>query len=212
MKLRAWAVALRAMRCSTAAVPGAAAVPDDVIRIGFITDLSGLYSDLDGAAGAEAIRMAIEDFGGQVNGKPIEFLLADHQNKADIASSQARSWFDQQKIDVLIGGTNSSAALAMSGVAHEKKKPYIVIGAASSALTNEQCTPYTIHYAYNTNAMAQGTGKAVVNAGGDTWFFLTADYAYGHALERETAGVAKASGGKIVGTVRAPLNTADYSS
>ncbi len=187
-------------------------ISDDVIRIGFITDMSGVYSDVDGPAGAESIRMAIEDLGGEVNGKKIELLVADHQNKADIASARAREWFDEQKIDLLIGGTNSSTSLAMAGVAAEKKKPFIVVGAAASDLTNAQCTPYTVHWAYDTTALARGTGYAVVNNGGKEWFFITADYAFGHALERDTAAVVKKAGGNVRNAVRVPLSSTDFSS
>ncbi|NYT53502.1 ABC transporter substrate-binding protein [Eoetvoesia caeni] len=193
-------------------VAHAAGISNDVIRIGFITDMSGLYSDIDGPAGAEAIRMAIADAGGEINGKKIELLVADHQNKADIASARAREWFDQQHLDLLIGGTSSGTALAMAGVAAEKKKPFFVIGAGASELTNKQCTPYTVHYAYDTIALARGTGSAVVKNGGKSWFFLTADYAFGHALERDTSAVVKKSGGTVVGSVRAPLSTSDFSS
>jgi branched-chain amino acid transport system substrate-binding protein len=189
-----------------------AQISGDVVKIGFITDISGLYSDIDGQGGAEAIKMAIADFGGSVNGKKIEFISADHQNKADIAASKAREWFDQQGIDLLIGGTNSGTALAMSKVAAEKKKPFIAIGAGTARLTNEECTPYTIHYAYDTVALAKGTGSAVVKQGGKTWFFLTADYAFGHSLESDTANVVKASGGKVLGSVRHPLSASDFSS
>ncbi len=187
-------------------------ISDDVIRIGFITDMSGVYSDIDGKAGLEAVRMAIEDFGGNVNGKKIEVLSADHQNKADVASARAREWFDQQKVDVIIAGTNSATSLAMAAVAAEKKKPFIAIGAGASDLTNAQCSPYTVHYAYDTVALARGTGSAVVKDGGKSWFFLTADYAFGHALERDTMAVVKAAGGEIKGQVRAPLGASDFSS
>ncbi|SPT37035.1 ABC transporter substrate-binding protein [Achromobacter spanius] len=187
-------------------------ISDDVIRIGFITDMSGVYSDIDGKAGLDAIRMAIDEMGGSINGKKIEVVSADHQNKADIASSRAREWFDQQKVDVIIAGTNSATSLAMAAVAAEKKKPFIAIGAGASDLTNAQCSPYTVHYAYDTVALARGTGSAVVKDGGKSWFFLTADYAFGHALERDTMKVVKDAGGDIKGQVRAPLGTADFSS
>lgn len=184
----------------------------DVIRIGFITDMSGLYSDIDGPAGAEAIKMAIAEAGGAINGKKIELLVADHQNKADVAGAKAREWFDQQGMDMLIGGTNSGANLAMAGVAAEKKKPFIVVGAAASALTNERCTPYTVHYAYDTVALAKGTGNAVVKQGGKTWYFLTADYAFGSALQNDTSAIVRAAGGTVVGSVRHPLSASDFSS
>jgi len=184
----------------------------DKIVIGFVTDMSSLYSDIDGPGGVEAIRMAIADMEKQFPGKKIELVFADHQNKADIASSKVREWIDQAGADVIIGGTNSATALASAKVAAEKKRPYISIGAATSRLTNEDCTPYTVHYAYDTVALANGTGGAVVKSGGKSWFFLTADYAFGHSLEKDTGDVVKAAGGTVVGAVRAPLNASDFSS
>src|SRR5512145_280259 len=184
----------------------------DKIVIGFITDMSSLYSDIDGAGGVEAIRMAIADMQKEFPGKKIELVFADHQNKADIASSKIREWIDQAGADVIIGGTNSSTALASAKVAAEKKRPYIAIGAATSRLTNEDCTPYTVHYAYDTVALANGTGTAVVKSGGKSWFFLTADYAFGHSLEKDTGDVVKAAGGTVVGAVRHPLSASDFSS
>ncbi|MGE5712277.1 MAG: ABC transporter substrate-binding protein, partial [Betaproteobacteria bacterium] len=151
----------------------------DKIVIGFITDMSSVYSDIDGAGGVEAIRMAIADMQKEFPGKKIEVVFADHQNKADISSSKVREWIDQAGADVIIGGTNSAAQLAAAKVATEKKKPIIVVGAATSRLTNEDCSPYIVHYAYDTIALANGTGAAVVKAGGKSWFFLTADYAFG---------------------------------
>jgi len=213
MKLHHITAALALAGLGFAGLPAQAqGISGDVIRIGFITDMSGVYSDIDGPAGVEAIRMAIADAGGAIDGKKIELVTADHQNKADIASSRAREWFDQEGLDVLIGGTNSATNLAMAAVAAEKKKPFISIGAGASDLTNAQCTPYTVHYAYDTVALARGTGSAVVKNGGKTWFFLTADYAFGHALERDTTAVVKAAGGEVKGAVRAPLATADFSS
>ncbi len=193
-------------------VPAQAQVSGDVIKIGFITDLSGLYADIDGPAGAEAIRMAIADMGGSVAGKKVEVIVADHQNKADVAAAKAREWFDTQGVDMLIGGTNSGTGLAMAKVAAEKKKLFISIGAATSALTNEQCSPYTVHYAYDTTALAKGTGNAVVKAGGKSWYFLTADYAFGSQLQNDTTAVVKAAGGTVVGSVRHPLSASDFSS
>lgn len=184
----------------------------DKLKIGFITDMSSLYADLDGKNGALAIQMAIDDFGGKVLDKPIELLSADHQNKADIAASKAREWIDTQGLTMLFGGTNSGTALAMAKIAEEKKRVFMVNGAGSSALTNEQCTPYTVHYAYDTVALAKGTGSAVVKQGSKDWFFLTADYAFGHALEADTARVVKESGGRVLGNVRHPLNASDFSS
>ena len=182
------------------------------VKIGFITDMSSLYADVEGKWGASAIQMAIDDFGGKVLGQPIELLSADHQNKPDIAASKGREWIDTQGVTLLFGGTNSGTALASAKVAAEKKRVYMNSGAGSSALTNEQCTPYTIHYAYDTVALAKGTGSAVVDSGGKSWFFLTADYAFGHALETDTVTVVKAHGGQVLGTVRHPLNASDFSS
>ena len=203
---------------SVAALAGAAGVraqtpfSGDVVRIGFITDMSGLYADLDGPGGAEAIRMAIADLGGAVAGRKVELLVADHQNKADVAGAKAREWFDTQGLDMLIGGTNSGAALAMAKVAADKRKPFIAVGAGTSALTNEQCSPYTIHWAYDTVAQAKGTGTAVVKAGGKSWYFLSADYTFGQALQNDTAAVVKASGGTVAGAVKHPLSASDFSS
>jgi branched-chain amino acid transport system substrate-binding protein len=187
-------------------------ISDGAIRIGFITDMSSVYSDLDGAAGATAIQMAIDDFKAKNPGYTIELVTADHQNKADIASSKAREWFDQKGLDLLIGGTNSGTSLAMKSVAAEKKKPFIAIGSGTSKLTNEECTPYTVHYAYDTIALANVTGGAVVRAGGKSWYFLTADYAFGQSLEKDTSAVVVANGGKVLGSIRHPLNAADFSS
>jgi len=189
-----------------------AQISGDVIRIGIITDMSSVYADIDGMGGVEAIKMAVADAGGAINGKKIEVVFADHQNKADVAAAKAREWFDTQGLDMLIGGTNSGTGLAMAKVAAEKKKPFIAIGPGSSALTNEQCSPYTVHYAYDTVALAKGTGGAVVKGGGKSWFFLTADYAFGTALQNDTTAVVKAAGGTVVGSVRAPLNASDFSS
>ena len=195
-----------------AVAPAQAQISGDVIKIGIITDMSGLYSDIDGAAGVEAIRMAVAEMGGAVAGKKIEVMYADHQNKADVAAAKAREWFDTEGVDMLVGGTNSGAALAMARVAAEKKKLFIVIGAASSALTNQQCNPYTLHWAYDTVALAKGTGNAVVKTGGKTWYFLTADYAFGAQLQNDTAEVVKAAGGEVVGAVKHPLSASDFSS
>ena len=189
-----------------------AQISGDVIRIGLITDMSGVYSDIDGPCGAEAIRMAVADLGGAINGKKIEVLVADHQNKPDVAAAKAREWFDTQGVDMLIGGTSSGTSLSMAKVALEKKKLFISIGAATSALTNEQCSPYTVHWAYDTVALAKGTGSAVVKAGGKSWYFLTADYAFGSQLQADTTAVVKAAGGTVVGSVRHPLSASDFSS
>ncbi len=214
MKLKAKVIAM-AVASIAAMGFGASAnaqISGDVVKIGFITDVSGLYSDIDGQGGAEAIKMAIADFGGTVNGKKIEVVTADHQNKADIAASKAREWFDREGVDMLIGGTNSATNLAMAKVASEKKKPFISIGAGTARLTNEECSPYTVHYAYDTVALAKGTGGAVVKQGGKSWYFLTADYAFGASLENDTSNVVKASGGQVLGAVKHPLSASDFSS
>lgn len=212
MKLKAMALAVSTTFALGVAGTASAQISGDVIKIGLITDMSGLYADIDGPGGAEAVKMAIADMGGNIGGKKIEFISADHQNKADIAASKAREWFDQQGLDMLIGGTNSSANLAMAKVAAEKKRPFISVGAASARLTNEECSPYTVHYAYDTVALAKGTGSAIVKQGGKSWYFLTADYAFGASLEKDTADVVKASGGTVVGSVKHPLSASDFSS
>jgi branched-chain amino acid transport system substrate-binding protein len=182
------------------------------VRIGFITDMSSLYADIDGPAGAEMIKWAVQDFGGKVLNRPIEVLTADHQNKADVAASKAREWIDSQNLAMLIGGTSSGTNLAMAGVTKEKKRPFISIGAGSARLTNEDCSPYTIHYAYDTVALAKVGGSALVKAGAKKWYFLTADYAFGHSLEADATNVVKANGGTVVGSVKHPLNASDFSS
>lgn len=191
---------------------GAASADDGVIRIGFITDMSGLSADADGPGGAEAIKMAVADMGGAVAGKKIEVLVADHQNRADIASSRAREWLDQKGVDMLIAGANSAAALAMAKVAEEKKTPFFVVSAGASELTNAQCTPYTVHYVYDTVSLSRGTARAMLKEGNKDWFFLTVDHAFGHALERDASAVVQADGGQVKGRVRHPLNSPDFSS
>jgi branched-chain amino acid transport system substrate-binding protein len=204
---------LAAVAAITFGAPAAhAQISNDTIRIGFITDMSGVYADVDGPAGTDAIKMAIADFGGNINGKKIELLTADHQNKADIAASKAREWFDRQGLDMLIGGTNSATNLAMAKVAAEKKKPFISVGAGTSRLTNEECTPYTIHYAYDTAAMARGTAAALTKQGNKDWYFLTADYVFGISLENDAAQIVKSEGGRVMGSTRHPLAAADFSS
>jgi branched-chain amino acid transport system substrate-binding protein len=195
--------------------PAQAQISGDVIKVGIITDMSGLYSDIDGQGGVEAMRMAVADVvdkAGLLNGKKVEILFADHQNKADVAAAKAREWFDTQGVDMLVGGTTSSTGLAMSKIAEEKKKVFLAVGPATSALTNEACSPYTIHWAYDTVALAKGTGGAVVKSGGKSWYFLTADYAFGTALQNDTTAVVKAAGGNVVGSVRHPLSASDFSS
>jgi len=187
-------------------------VSDGIVKIGVLTDMSGLYSDLGGRGSAIAAQMAVDDFGGKVLGAPIQVISADHQNKADIGAGKAREWYEAEKVDMITDLLNSGVGIATAKVAEQKKKVAINVGAASTRLTNEDCNPYSVHYAYDTYALANGTGKAIVKQGGDSWFFLTADYAFGHSLEKDTADVVKASGGKVLGQVRHPLNASDFSS
>ena len=207
MKLKSLVIALAAGLGTVCAFAQASGP----VRIGMITDMSSLYADIDGPAGAEMVKWAAQDFGGKVLGRPIEVLTADHQNKPDIASSKAREWMDKEGLAMLIGGTNSGTSLAMAKVAAEKKRPFISIGAGSARLTNEDCTPYTVHYAYDTVALAKVAGTALVKAGNKSWYFLTADYAFGHSLEGDAATVVKANGGTVAGAVRHPLNASDFS-
>jgi branched-chain amino acid transport system substrate-binding protein len=201
-----------------AMLPGGAAlaqakVSDGVVKIGVLTDLSGLYSDLSGSGAVRAVQMAVEDFTAQA--KPnvkIEVISSDHQNKGDIAANKAREWIDTQKVDVIVDLVTTSTALAVMKVAKEKNKITLVSGAASTPITNEECTDTNVHWTYDTYALASGTGKAVVKQGGDTWFFLTADYKFGQSLEADTAKVVKANGGKVLGSVRHPFPGTDFSS
>ena len=208
MKLFTLFVAAAALACATAVGAWAADAP---VKIGVLTDLSSLYSDLSGNGSVQAAKMAAED-AGAVLGQPVAVIVADHQNKPDIASSIARQWYDQGGVDLITDLVTSSVALAVEEVSRDKKKPAIVVTAASSDITGPKCSPYAAHWAYDTYALAHGTGSAVVKSGGDTWFFLTADYAFGHALQRDTAAVVEAAGGKVLGSVDVPLNTQDFSS
>jgi branched-chain amino acid transport system substrate-binding protein len=187
-------------------------VSGDVVKIGVLTDMSGLYSDIGGQGSVVAAQMAADDYGGKVLGKKIEVVSADHQNKPDVAAQKVREWIDREGVDMVTDALNSAVALATAKVVAEKKRILMDTGAASTKLTNEDCTPYTIHHTYDTYALANGTGRAVVKQGGDTWFFLTADYAFGHSLEKDTADVVKANGGKVLGAVRHPLSASDFSS
>jgi branched-chain amino acid transport system substrate-binding protein len=195
-----------------AAGPAVAEMTDNVVKIGVLNDQSSLYADLSGQGSVLAARMAIEDFGGSVNGTPVEVVFADHQNKPDVGSNIARQWYDVEQVDVIVDVPNSAVALAVNEVTREKNKAFLNSGAATSSLTGDKCSPNTVHWTYDTWALANGTGKAVVQTGGDSWFFLTADYAFGHALEKDTSAVVQANGGQVVGAVRHPLNTADFSS
>jgi branched-chain amino acid transport system substrate-binding protein len=191
---------------------GAAQAANDKVVIGIIDDMSGPYADIIGPTGLEAIKMAIADFGGAVLGKPIELLTYDHQNKPDLGAQKLREWADTDGLNMLLGGSNSGVSLAMSSVAKEKKVPFFAIAAAAASLTGKDCTPYTIHYGYDTTALANGTAKTILDEGGKSWFFLTADYAFGKQLEAGASEVVKAGGGGVVGDVRVPLGTSDFSS
>jgi branched-chain amino acid transport system substrate-binding protein len=192
---------------------GTAAQAEDLnVKIGVMSDMSGLYADLGGPGSVAAAKLAIEDFNPAAHGMKVEVVTGDMQNKPDVGSNLARQWFDVDHVDMIIDVPNSGVALAINEVAREKNKVFIVSGAASSDLTGAKCSPDTIHWTYDTWMLANGTGKALVKTGGDTWFFLTADYAFGHALERDTTAVVVANGGKVVGSVSHPLNTSDFSS
>src|SRR5437016_1151265 len=185
---------------------------DGSIKIGVMNDMSGTYSDLSGQGSVIAARMAVEDFGAAAKGMKVEIVSADHQNKPDVGSNIVRTWIDVDKVDAIVDVPTSSVALAVNDVVRDKNKVFLVSGAASSDLTGPKCSPNTVHWTYDTWALANGTGKAIVKTGGSSWFFITADYAFGHALERDTAAVVEANGGKVVGKVRVPLNTSDFSS
>jgi branched-chain amino acid transport system substrate-binding protein len=184
----------------------------NVVKIGVLTDMSGLYADAGGPGSVEAARMAIADFSGTVNGKKIVLVSADHQNKPDLGAAIANQWFGIDGVDAIADVPTSSVALAVQDVAHKRNKVFLISGAAASNLTGRACSPTSVHWTYDTLALANGTGGAVVRSGGDTWFFITADYAFGYDLERDTAKVVKQNGGSVLGSVRAPLGTADFSS
>src|SRR5512132_4153569 len=189
-----------------------AQISDNVVEIGVLNDRSGLYADLSGQGSVIAAQMAKEDFGAAAKGMKVEILAADHQNKPDVGSNVARQWLDVDKVDVIVDVPNSGVALAVSDIVREKDKVFLNSGAGTSDLTGKACSPNTVHWTYDTWALANGTGKAVVQTGGKTWFFIVADYAFGQALERDTSAVVTANGGKVLGSVRHPLSTADFSS
>ena len=191
---------------------GAFAAEDDPVKIGVLTDMSSLYADLTGPGSLAAVQMAVEDFGGMVLGKPIEVISADHQNKPDIGSALARKWYDEQGVDAIADVPASSVALAVENVTREKHKIALMAGPASSDITGKNCSPYTAQWVFDTYSLAHVTGRAVVESGGDTWYFITADYAFGHALQRDTTSVIEAANGRVLGAVAAPLNTQDFSS
>lgn len=200
----AFAVAL------AAAHPALAQISDDTVKIGVIVDMGGVYSANGGLGAVRAVEMAVRDFGGQVRGKPIQVMQADYQNKVDIAASRVRQWFDVDRADLVIESTDSAAAIAMQKIGADKKRPIIFAGSATTALTNNECSPYGIHWVYDTYALAAGTARAVMQEGGNSWYFVTADYAFGHSLERETTAVVNQMGGKVLGTSKHPLNASDF--
>jgi branched-chain amino acid transport system substrate-binding protein len=209
MKVRKLAAAVA---LAIGAAGAQAQVSDGIIKIGVLSDMSSLYADIGGPGSVLAARMAVEDFGAAKKGMKVEIVSADHQNKPDVGSAIARQWYDVDKVDAILDVPNSGVALAVNQITREKKKAFIVSGAASADLSGKACSPNTVHWTYDTWMLANGTGGAIVKTGGDTWFFLTSDYAFGHALERDTEQVVLKNGGKVLGKVRHPLNSQDFSS
>ena len=206
-------VALVALALSPAAHAAGKGISDGVVRLGVLTDMSGPYADLSGPNAVLAARMAIDDFGGKVAGKPIDLVFADHLVRADVASNTARKWFDEQQVDAIVDLTSSSTALAVMPIVAEKRRVALFSGPGTTAIAGEKCNAYTVHYTYDNWALANGTGREVVNDGGKTWFFITADYAFGKSLEEDTSNVVKAAGGKVLGSIRHPApGTTDFSS
>lgn len=212
--VRQWAAAsvVLAAGLGCAGAQTAGRLSGDVLRIGVLTDISGVYADISGKGAVEAVKMAVEDFGGTLFGKPIEVVFADHQNKADVGAAKAREWFDAGGVDMINDLANSGVALAVAGVAREKKRHVIVNNASNVGVTNAQCSPYAVHYAYDAYALAHGTGRTIAENGGDTWFFLTVDFAFGIGLEQQVGDVVRAAKGRVVGAARHPLGTTDFSS
>jgi branched-chain amino acid transport system substrate-binding protein len=192
--------------------PGTAQVSDEFVKVGVLTDMSGVTADITGKGSVAAAEMAVQEFGGTVLGKPIQVISADHQHKTDVGGTIARRWFDTEGVDVIVDVPNSAVALAVQGLAREKKRLVLFSGAGTTALTNEQCSPYGFHWTYDTYGVSRGTASAVVKAGGDSWFILASDYAFGHQLQKDASEVVQASGGKVLGAVRHPLNAGDFSS
>jgi branched-chain amino acid transport system substrate-binding protein len=211
MTSKSWAIAVVAA-CAALSAPGAFCATPNQVVIGDIDDFSGLYADVGGNGGVEAIKMAIADFGGTVLGRPITVLSSDHQNKPDIGASKFREWADQSGLNMLLGGSNTGVSIAMAKVAAAKKVPFFAIGAGGASLTNEDCTAYSVHYVYDTTALANGTASTIVKGGGKTWFYLTADYAFGTQLQAAASKIVESNGGKNVGAVRVPLSASDFSS
>src|SRR5215468_4277551 len=210
--MRAFKLGVLALALAGAMGAAQAQISDNVVKIGVLSDMSSLYTDLAGAGSVVAARMAVEDSGIEKRGYKVEIISADHQNKPDVGSAVARQWYDTDKVDVIVDTPNSGVALAVNQITRDKGKAFLVSGAATSDLTGKACSPNTVHWTYDTWMLANGTGNAVVKTGGDTWFFVTADYAFGLALERDTEAVVLKNGGKVLGRVRHPLNAQDFSS
>ena len=211
-KQKTIAMAVAASLGMAVAAPASAQFTNDTIKIGMLTDMSGAYSDISGQGGIEAIKMAIADMGGAINGKKIEMVYADHLQKADIGSSKAREWLDRDGVDLLMAGSNSAVMLAAGKIAEDKKKVFIIPATGTGRITNEDCNPYMIHYGYDTVAASRGTSSAVVKQGGKSWYYLTADYVFGLSLESDSSKVVKDNGGTVLGSARHPLNASDFSS
>lgn len=210
-KLTAMTFAVTAALSLGAAAPASAQISGDTVKIGLLTDMSGVYADISGQGGVEAIKMAIADFGGAINGKKIEMVYMDHMHKADIGSTKAREWIDRDGVDMVMAGANSGVMLAVAKIATEKKKIFIIPATGTARLTNEECNPYTIHYGYDTVAAARGTSSAMMKQGGKSWYYLTADYVFGQSLESDSAKVVKDKGGTVLGAAKHPLNASDLS-
>ena len=210
--MRALKAAISSALLLAAASPAVAQISDNKVKIGILTESSGVYADLAGNGSIVAAKMAVEDFGGKVNGMPIEIVSANHQNKPDIATNIAKEWYDVGGVDVIADLPNSAVALAVSEVAKDKKKPALIVNPGSSAITGSKCSPYSVHWTYDTWALAHGTASAITKAGGKSWFFITADYAFGKAMEADASKFIKSDGGTVLGSVRHPLDTPDMSS
>ena len=206
------AIAAAVLGATALASPGKAQVSDDFVKIGVLTDMTGVTADVTGKGSLAAAQMAVEEVGGSVLGKPIQVISADHQHKVEIGATTARRWFDTEGVDVIVDIPNSAVALAVQGIAKDKKRLALFSGAGTTALTNEQCSPYGFHWTYDTYGVSCGTASAVVKAGGDSWFILASDYTFGHQLQKDATEVVQANGGKVVGAVRHPLNASDFSS
>lgn len=212
MKIRYFRIALFPLPLALLSGLVCAQISDNVVRIGVIADMAGPYSAHGGPGVVRAVELAVKDFGGKVRGKPIEIISADYQNKVDIASSKVREWYDRDKVDVVIESTDSAAAIAMQKIAAEKKRPIIFAGSGTTVLTNKECSPYGIHYTYDTYSMATAVAKAVVAGGGSSWYFITLDQAFGHTIEKDATKAIEGSGGKVLGSLRHPLGTGDFGS